>query len=192
MDPEVISSSKPLGRRALLKKETVRRLLEKARELFAKHGYKETGIRDIAAGIGMSTGAVFANFGSKKKLFREAVASEYDGYRDVLERVPLNASPCDKLVALLAIDYKPRRLGFLRVEMELSWSAEGRDASCARHDYVRNLLRKDVMPFSAWADNVFDLFFFLVWSAHLELCRMNAPDRACLAKVAQRAMRMIT
>ena len=191
MDVHVVTSERPPTKRKLARQETRRKVLEAARKLFQEQGYAGTRIRELAAEIGMSTGAVFSNFGSKHELFRKAVSTEYDGYRDVLERISPDASPRDKVVALLATDYEPRRLGFLRVEMELSWSVEGGRISCARSDYLRTLLRS-IMPFSAWADDVFNLFFFLVWSAHLELCRMNAPDRTCLAKVAQRAMRMIT
>ena len=51
--------------------ETRRKILSAARELFARRGYEQTGIRDIAGAIQMSVGAVFANFRGKADVFRE-------------------------------------------------------------------------------------------------------------------------
>lgn len=66
-----------LNRRQQSKAETRAKVLESARRLWAEPGtYEFFGIRDIAAGAGMSTGAVFANFASKADLWREAMGYE--------------------------------------------------------------------------------------------------------------------
>jgi AcrR family transcriptional regulator len=50
-------------------------VLSAARALFRQLGYERVGIRDIAAEIGMSTGAVFNSFENKEELFAGATAS---------------------------------------------------------------------------------------------------------------------
>jgi AcrR family transcriptional regulator len=49
------------------------RLIDAARFLFANAGYFDTGIRDVAARMKMSTGAVFAQVESKAALWRLAM-----------------------------------------------------------------------------------------------------------------------
>ena len=45
-------------------------LLETARELFGKRGFAAVGIEEIAARAGVTTGALYHHFGSKRALFR--------------------------------------------------------------------------------------------------------------------------
>jgi AcrR family transcriptional regulator len=56
--------------RAEQKADTAKRVLSAARYLFRQRGYERVGIRDIAAEIGMSTGAVFNCFENKEELFK--------------------------------------------------------------------------------------------------------------------------
>jgi AcrR family transcriptional regulator len=51
------------GKRELQKLATLERILESARAAFAAQRYEDVTIRAIAKSIGMSTGAIFANFG---------------------------------------------------------------------------------------------------------------------------------
>ena len=54
-------------------------LLAAARERFGKRGYAATGIEEIAARAGVTTGALYHHFGSKRGLFRavaEALEAE--------------------------------------------------------------------------------------------------------------------
>ena len=54
--------------------DTVReRILKAAILRFSTHSYEETGLRDIAADVGVDMAYVHRSFGSKEKLFREAV-----------------------------------------------------------------------------------------------------------------------
>ena len=65
--------TKPVTKRDLKKMATRQRALAAARKLWAEPGsYNENGIREIAAEMKMSTGAVFANFESKDDLWSEA------------------------------------------------------------------------------------------------------------------------
>lgn len=45
-------------------------ILEAALQLFSKHGYRGTSIREIAEGAGLSTGNVYHHFPDKETLFR--------------------------------------------------------------------------------------------------------------------------
>lgn len=60
-----------INRRKLAKAATRTKVLEAGRALFYSVGYQATTIRDIAEDIGMSTGAIFANFKDKAALYRE-------------------------------------------------------------------------------------------------------------------------
>lgn len=51
-------------------------LLEAARLRFAQHGYDGTGVRDIAGDVGVDPALVFRYFGSKDRLYGEAVNVE--------------------------------------------------------------------------------------------------------------------
>lgn len=52
---------------------TRERILKAAMLRFSTHSYEETGIRDIASDVGVDMAYVHRSFGSKEKLYREAV-----------------------------------------------------------------------------------------------------------------------
>jgi len=52
---------------------TRERILKAAMLRFSTHSYEETGLRDLAADVGVDPAYVHRCFGSKEKLFREAV-----------------------------------------------------------------------------------------------------------------------
>lgn len=68
-----LNPAKPLNRRQRAKAATRARLLDAARFLFTNMGFFNTGMRDIALRMGMSTGAVFANVSDKDQLWRDAM-----------------------------------------------------------------------------------------------------------------------
>jgi AcrR family transcriptional regulator len=51
-------------------------MLEAARVLFTRDGYDHVGVRDIAAVVGVDPALVIRYFGSKEKLFAEAVSGQ--------------------------------------------------------------------------------------------------------------------
>lgn len=66
-----------LNRRQAAKAATRQKLIVAARRLWAEPGtYETVGIREIAAEMGMSTGAVFANVASKADLWRIVMGYE--------------------------------------------------------------------------------------------------------------------
>ena len=65
--------------RELYRKE----LLNKSFELFAEKGYSSVTMREIASGIGVSTGTLYHYFPSKESLFEQLI--EYLSYEDTKE-----------------------------------------------------------------------------------------------------------
>jgi len=70
------------------------RLLECARLRFARDGYDGTSVRDVAGDVGVDPALVFRYFGSKSKMFTEAMAGSS-------EPVVLPAGPVEELPAKL-------------------------------------------------------------------------------------------
>lgn len=62
------------------------RILVAARDVFSRHGFGETGVRDIAKAAEVSPGLVSRYFGSKEGLFEAALESVFD--HRVLTSVP--------------------------------------------------------------------------------------------------------
>ncbi|QKD01036.1 TetR/AcrR family transcriptional regulator [Mesorhizobium loti] len=53
--------------------------LAKARDAFWSHGYEGTSINDLVAALGLASSRIYAAFGTKEELFREAVLLYRDG-----------------------------------------------------------------------------------------------------------------
>ncbi len=51
------------------KKDTKTKILDAAFSVFAENGYQETTISDIVSKSGLSKGAIYHHYGSKKELF---------------------------------------------------------------------------------------------------------------------------
>jgi AcrR family transcriptional regulator len=82
------------------------RILEAAIEHFSKSSYEETGLRDIATAAGVDVAYVHRSFGSKKRLFAEAVSA-------AVQPTELFTGPAEHLPRLLAWDllaHRGRRL----------------------------------------------------------------------------------
>lgn len=62
------------------------RLLDAARELFLQHGYRATGLREVAAKAGVDVTLVRRYFGSKQALFTEA--TDVSGDLQAIQQAP--------------------------------------------------------------------------------------------------------
>jgi AcrR family transcriptional regulator len=79
-----------------------RQLLAAAIELFAEQGYHATKTRDIAARIGMSTGAMYAHFRSKEDLLFEISLTGHRKGVATLEAAATDATdPADQLARMV-------------------------------------------------------------------------------------------
>lgn len=60
-------------------------MLEAARVLFTRDGYDHVGVRDVTAVVGVDPALIIRYFGSKEKLFAEAVAGRFALSEGLLE-----------------------------------------------------------------------------------------------------------
>jgi AcrR family transcriptional regulator len=78
---------------------TRRAILDRARQLFATKGYAATGTEEIIAGLGITRGALYHQFGDKLGVFQAVVAEAYDetiGYISI--KVKSSEDPWEQLV----------------------------------------------------------------------------------------------
>lgn len=68
-------------------------LLAAARELMAHHGVEGTSTRDVAAAAGVNQALVYRYFGSKEKLFAEAVSAGAEEFDNEIVTIPLPDLP---------------------------------------------------------------------------------------------------
>ncbi len=78
--------------------DTRDRILNSARELFARNGINNTSIRSIAAGAGVDPALVHHYFGNKKQLFAAAIRAPIDPM-DII--TPLREVPVEQIGHLL-------------------------------------------------------------------------------------------
>ena len=84
--------------RAERRAETRRRLLDAAATVFVRRGLGGASVEEIAAEAGFTRGAFYSNFDNKEEMFVELLQERvYAGYREMLERVPQDASPIERL-----------------------------------------------------------------------------------------------
>jgi AcrR family transcriptional regulator len=78
--------------------ETRRRLLDAAAEIFIRRGFQGATVEEITAEAGFTRGAFYSNFESKEQLFVEFLQERvYEEYRQMVQRVPAEASPIERL-----------------------------------------------------------------------------------------------
>lgn len=65
--------TKTTNKRTQMMEETQLKLLSAARIAFAEQGYANTSMDEFTASVGLTRGALYHNFGSKKGLFAEVV-----------------------------------------------------------------------------------------------------------------------
>ena len=69
-------------------------ILQRARDLFARHGYRGTPIRQLTAGLGMTPAALYYHFSSKDEVLAQVLASmERDGEALIARMAELERSP---------------------------------------------------------------------------------------------------
>ncbi|MFN3305519.1 MAG: hypothetical protein ACK44A_17665, partial [Roseateles sp.] len=90
--PLTDAEGRPRSRRAIRKDLTAARVVAAARFLFEFNGYFDSGIRDVAARIGMSVGAVFSVVKDKAHLWRLAFDGAAPPDTDVAYEVALIAA----------------------------------------------------------------------------------------------------
>jgi AcrR family transcriptional regulator len=110
--------------RALAKQRTREKILAAARTLFTERGYEGATIRDIAAGAGMSTGAVFASFTDKSDLFTEIVGEEHKALAAAMRDAAEGRDPLDAVEAMFeaAAERHMTDLALFQATMSALWT----------------------------------------------------------------------
>lgn len=75
-----VSSKSTANGQSVTRGEGKRLLLESARALFAERGYAGTSTREIARAASVTEPMIFRHFGSKSKLFQEAVLAPFNTF----------------------------------------------------------------------------------------------------------------
>jgi AcrR family transcriptional regulator len=140
------------------KEGTRRRLVEAALEVFAERGYHASSLSEIAARAGLTTGAVYSAFGSKKQLLlavcseaaqdpdTEARLTDAAGVHEALERnlrenaVAVDTPETDRLVRM---QLEMLQLGTRDAEVFRLLSASVREALADAADLLESLAARE-------------------------------------------------
>lgn len=120
--------TRPATARQSQKAATRQRVVEAARELFDRHGFEGTTIRDIAAHAGVAVGSVFTTFGSKGEILSEVMAMRLDGLYAELDRLAphMRGSTADQLRTMFAVhfefEYRHVRLFLSHIAAAFDWT----------------------------------------------------------------------
>jgi AcrR family transcriptional regulator len=114
-------------RRAQAKQRTYEQLVEAGRQLFEEHGYEATTVRDVAQAVGMSTGAVFANFTDKAALFIDVINADCEKLSHKMGAADI--SGCTAVEALermltLAQEHHTDQLGLVQAAISFVWRSD--------------------------------------------------------------------
>jgi AcrR family transcriptional regulator len=103
-------------------------ILRTALEVIARHGYRKTSTRELAAAVGLSEAGLLHYFGSKEKLFEAVLRARDEADRS---RFADAADPIELLAA--AVRHNGSVPGL--VELYSTFSAEAGDPDHNSHDY---------------------------------------------------------
>ncbi len=74
------------------------RLLDEARQIFARFGYNKTTVDDIARAVGKGKSTFYYYFTSKEEIFKAVIEKEAFLFRaKLIESISIKASPLDKI-----------------------------------------------------------------------------------------------
>jgi AcrR family transcriptional regulator len=95
--------SETISAKAQQSADTREAILDSCRQLFAKHGFSTTSIDDIARAVGITKGADYWHFASKKELFEAILEQIRTRWREVVQQ-PLSkeTSPMARLETFFA------------------------------------------------------------------------------------------
>jgi AcrR family transcriptional regulator len=86
---------------------TKARIQEAALDLFVRHGYEKTSLREIADQLGITKAALYYHYASKQELLKSLTQPLIDEFEHVLGR---HLSVCDLLTAYLDLLARNRRV----------------------------------------------------------------------------------
>jgi len=81
-----------------MKRDIKEQIIDSARKIFARFGYKKTTLDEIANSIHKGKSSIYHYFNSKEEIFKEVVKKEYTFFmKDINEALSKQDSPKDKL-----------------------------------------------------------------------------------------------
>ena len=89
-----------LERRERERTELRQRILDAARDLFAKHGYEAVSMRKIAEAIEYSPTALYVHFRDKAALFHELCGQDFLAFAGVFQKLAAVADPVERLTRI--------------------------------------------------------------------------------------------
>ena len=106
------TATKTRTRRTASREERRRQLIDATMKCIARKGLSNTSIGDVATEAGLSQGIVNLHFDSKDNLLTETLRSLANEYLAVFDKTLAKAGPhpADALLALLAMDLRPKLL----------------------------------------------------------------------------------
>ncbi|WP_328520145.1 TetR/AcrR family transcriptional regulator [Kribbella sp. NBC_00359] len=102
-------------------------ILRAALEVIARHGYRKTSTRELAAAVGLSEAGLLHYFGSKEKLFEAVLRARDEADVERFEQSEL----IDKLIAIIRHNRDVPGL----VQLYSTFSAEAGDPQHPAHEY---------------------------------------------------------
>jgi AcrR family transcriptional regulator len=102
-------------------------ILRAALEVIARHGYRKTSTRELAAAVGLSEAGLLHYFGSKEKLFEAVLRARDEADVERFDQSDL----IDKLIAIIRHNGDVPGL----VQLYSTFSAEAGDPQHTAHDY---------------------------------------------------------
>jgi AcrR family transcriptional regulator len=102
-------------------------ILRAALEVIARHGYRKTSTRELAAAVGLSEAGLLHYFGSKEKLFEAVLRARDEADLERFEQTDL----IDKLIAIIRHNGDVPGL----VQLYSTFSAEAGDPQHTAHIY---------------------------------------------------------
>lgn len=119
-------------------------ILNKARDIFARHGYRKTTVEDIGGACGLGKAALYHYFSSKEQIFAEVVRTES---RKILAQVRAAVGAADgpraQLLAMLKTSFNAVSVAIAEL-VENTRAAELRASLPLAAEALRELLDEEV------------------------------------------------
>jgi AcrR family transcriptional regulator len=109
--------------RVLAKHRSRAKIVHSARRLFVEKGYGAATIREIAAGAGLSTGAVFTSFVDKSELLIAVLSAEHEALAATMRQAAVGATLEDRLLGMFEAGYRYAlaNLPLIQDAISVSW-----------------------------------------------------------------------
>ncbi len=140
----ILPSDSPTARLPLAERR--RRILETAVQVYAQHGFHQTGMRQLCAALGMSAGALYRYFPGKESIIAGLVEMDREMIQHNLRSLPPDVSFIGTMQHLLEVTMGELQTneGLLAIWSEISSEATRNPAVAAllsnHYQFIENLI----------------------------------------------------